>query len=168
MTGQKPQLGTQFSSRTYEAQQGDPTAMRLHISKLRGIDLSTRNRLKQRGINYTDQLLGAAGKLTARQDLATDSGIPYERLARLVRRADLTRIKGIGAIFADMLEFVGIEVASDVAAQNAGDLHARLAALNAAERFARRAPTPEEVEDWVMQARNLPHLIEKDELDGVA
>jgi hypothetical protein len=38
-------------------------------------------------------------------------------------------------------------------------LHNALATLNSAERFARRAPTPEEVEDWVAQARQLPKLV---------
>jgi Domain of unknown function (DUF4332) len=32
--------------------------------------------------------------------------------------------------------------------------------LNAAERFARRAPTQDEVANWVAQARALPHLVD--------
>jgi hypothetical protein len=34
-----------------------------------------------------------------------------------------------------------------------------LAAYNREERLARRSPTPEEVRDWVRQARALPALV---------
>jgi len=81
-------------------------------------------------------------------------------LGRLVWRADLTRIKGIGAIFADMLELLGVDRTARLAQQEPGELHQALSRLNAAQRLARRAPTPEEVQDWIAQARTLPRLIE--------
>jgi len=134
--------------------------MSLHVSKLRGISLETRSKLKHRGITYTQQLLEAAGKPDGRSRLAHASGIEEAELLRLVRRADLARIKGIGAIFADMLEWIGIHDVGALARQPPDALHARLFELNATERFARRAPTPEEVADWIRQARVLPRLLE--------
>jgi hypothetical protein len=38
-------------------------------------------------------------------------------------------------------------------------LHERLRGYNRRERLARRSPTPEEVNDWVGQARRLPRLV---------
>jgi Domain of unknown function (DUF4332) len=38
----------------------------------------------------------------------------------------------------------------------AAGLHARVRRYNGEERLARRSPTPEEVRDWVWQARDLP------------
>jgi hypothetical protein len=38
-------------------------------------------------------------------------------------------------------------------------LHERLRSYNQEERLARRSPTPEEVVDWVNQARRLPRLV---------
>lgn len=134
--------------------------MSLHVSKLRGISLETRSKLKHRGITYTRQLLDAAGKPEERARLAHAADIEEAELLRLVRRADLARIKGIGAIFADMLEWVGVHDVGTLARQSPEALHARLFELNAAERLARRAPTPEEVVDWVRQARVLPRLCE--------
>lgn len=135
---------------------GQDGVMSLHISKLRGIDHDTRMRLKQEGISYTDQLLEAARDPAARTELIGRTRIDEGRLVRLVRRADLARIKGIGAIFADILDWVGVPDTAALAASEPVDLHRRLAELNAVERLARRAPTPEEVAAWIAQARALP------------
>jgi predicted flap endonuclease-1-like 5' DNA nuclease len=135
-------------------------AMSLHVSKLRGISVDVRNRLKRQGISYTHQLLREAGGAEQRRRLAARGDIDEAALWRLVRRADLARVKGIGAIFADMLELIGVDAVAALAQQEPADLHGRLYRLNAAERLARRAPTPEEVQDWVAQARALPVLVE--------
>jgi predicted flap endonuclease-1-like 5' DNA nuclease len=134
--------------------------MSLHVSKLRGISLADRRRLKRQGISYTHQLLREAGSSEPRRRLAERSGIDEVTLLRLVRRADLARVKGVGAIFADMLEIIGVDQVATLAEQDPLDLRARLYQLNAAERLARRAPTPEEVEQWITQARALPRLVD--------
>jgi predicted flap endonuclease-1-like 5' DNA nuclease len=135
-------------------------AMSLHVSKLRGISLDVRIKLKRQGVSYTHQLLREAGSIERCRGLAARSGIDEATLTRLVRRADLARIKGIGAIFADMLESVGVDRVGLLAREDPARLHALLAELNAAERFARRSPTPDEVTDWVRQARALPVRLE--------
>ena len=136
--------------------------MSLHVSKLRGISNQVRNRLKRRGVTYTHQLLDAAGHVDNRRELAARSGIEEAVLLRLTCRADLARIKGIGAIFADMLELIGIDRVSSLAEHDPARLYEILHDLNAAERFARRAPTQDEVANWVAQARALPHLVDPD------
>ena len=133
-------------------------AMSLHVSKLRGISLDVRIKLKRQGVSYTHQLLREAGSAERCRRLAARSGIDEATLTRLVRRADLARIKGIGAIFADMLEMIGVDQVAVLAGQDSGDLHVRLHALNAAERLARRSPTPDEVQQWIAQAGALPRL----------
>jgi predicted flap endonuclease-1-like 5' DNA nuclease len=135
-------------------------SMSLHVSKLRGISNEVRNRLKRHGVIYTHQLVEAAGRLESRRELAARSGIEEATLLRLTCRADLARIKGIGAIFADMLELTGVDRVSSLAEHDPARLYAILHDLNAAERFARRAPTRDEVADWVAQARALPHVVD--------
>ena len=134
--------------------------MSLHVSKLRGISNQVRNRLKQQGVTYTHQLLEAAGRAEGRRALVESSGIEEPVVMRLTCRADLARIKGVGAIFADMLELIGVDRVSRLAEQDPVGLHAILHELNTAERFARRSPTQEEVADWVAQARVLPNLVD--------
>jgi predicted flap endonuclease-1-like 5' DNA nuclease len=136
--------------------------MSLHVSKLRGISFDVRAKLKRNGVTYTHQLLSAAGSPVERHAFSETSGIEAPTLERLTCRADLARIKGIGAIFADMLELLDVDRVAILAGQDPTKLHDALYTLNAAERFARRAPTPEEVEDWVLQARALPKLVSKD------
>jgi predicted flap endonuclease-1-like 5' DNA nuclease len=133
-------------------------AMSLHVSKLRGISLDVRLKLKRQGVSYTHQLLREAGSAERCRRLAARSGIDEAALTRLVRRADLARIKGVGAIFADMLEMIGVDQVAVLAGQDSGDLHSRLHELNTAERLARRSPTPDEVQQWIAQARALPRL----------
>jgi predicted flap endonuclease-1-like 5' DNA nuclease len=137
-------------------------SMSLHVSKLRGISNQVRNQLKRHGVTYTHQLLEAAGRLESRRKLAVRSGVDEATLLRLTCRADLARIKGVGAIFADMLELIGVDRLSSLADHDPARLHELLHDLNAAERFARRAPTQDEVADWVAQARTLPHLVDPD------
>ena len=126
--------------------------MSLHISKLRGITDRVRHRLKRQGITYTHQLIEAAHDRAGCRRLATLTGIEEAVLERLVCRADLARINGVGAIFADMLELLEVDGARALARQDPGTLHAALHRLNTAEQLARRAPTPEEVQSWVLQA----------------
>jgi hypothetical protein len=47
-----------------------------------------------------------------------------------------------------------------LAEQDPSNLRARLYQLNAVERLARRAPTEEEVQQWISQARALPRLVD--------
>ena len=148
--------GTEASACGASSERAREVVMSLHISKLRGIDVDSRMRLKQQGISYTDQLLEAARDAGARARLVERTRIDEARLLYLLRRADLARIKGIGAIFADMLGWVGVHDTAGLAGCEPAELHRRLATLNAVERLARRAPTPGEVADWVAQARALP------------
>lgn len=131
----------------------------LHISKLRGVGPEVRARLKVGGITYSDQLLLAAGTPEKREALSRATGLDVAVIERLARRADLARVKGIGLIFADMLEVIGVDSVEALRYASPEPLRARLHELNRAERMARRSPTLEEVEDWVRQAQALPPLL---------
>ena len=135
-------------------------AASLHLSKVRGTNLQMRTRLKCCGVTNSHQLLQAAGPFRARVVLSGKTGIEMAALAYITKRADLARVKGIGATFTDMLEVMRVDTVERLAAWAPDALHRTLHDFNRAERFARRAPTPEEIEDWVTQARKLPVLID--------
>lgn len=132
----------------------------LPIGKLRRVSHDTRIRLKRMGITRCDQLLGATRTQDHRAKLAEAAGVPEDVLFQIVCRADLSRVNGVGAVFGDMLELLDIFRVEQIASVEAETLHQRLVDLNAAERLARRAPTLEEVEDWVNQARALVVIVE--------
>jgi predicted flap endonuclease-1-like 5' DNA nuclease len=155
-----PEDPAEAGTRAADQESGGGRSMSLHVSKLRGISVQVRNKLKRHGITYTHQLLEAAGRHERRRLLAARSGVEDAVLLRLTCRADLARIKGVGAIFADMLDLIGVDRVSSLAGHDPRRLYEILQELNATERFARRAPTQDEVADWVAQARALPHLVD--------
>lgn len=135
-------------------------AASLHLSKVRGTNLQIRARLKGCGVVNSRQLLQAAGPFRARVVLSAKTGIEMATLAYITKRADVARLKGVGATFADMLEVIGVDTVERLGGWMPDALHRTLLDFNRSERFARRAPTLEEVEAWVAQARALPILID--------
>jgi predicted flap endonuclease-1-like 5' DNA nuclease len=131
----------------------------LPISKLRGVPPMVRLRLKSQRITTCGQLLLAAGDARRRADLLATTGIDEDVLLRLVRRADMARIRGIGTVFGLMLEELGVADVEQLARQTPGDLHAALRAYNLEERLARRSPTMEEVVEWIETAQSLPIVV---------
>lgn len=131
----------------------------LPVSKLRGVPPRVRMALKARRISSCGQLLRAAGKAEWRASLAELTGIDPALLTTLVQRADMSRIRGVGAIFGMMLEDLGIRDVQTLAVQDPAELHERLRRYNQRMRLARRSPTPEEVADWIAQARQLEPLV---------
>jgi hypothetical protein len=131
----------------------------LPLSKLRGLPTSVRVALKVRRINSCAQLLAVAATPEGRRRLCAECRLDEELMLRLVRRADMARVKGAGAVFGMMLEELGIGDVPSLAAADPMELHERLRSYNEQERIARRSPTPDEVREWVMQARTLPRLV---------
>ncbi|MGI9504823.1 MAG: DUF4332 domain-containing protein [Geminicoccaceae bacterium] len=138
----------------------DGEAVSLHLSKVRGANLQVRARLKCCGVTNSRQLLQAAGPFRARVVLSGRTGIEMATLGYITKRADLARVKGIGATFADMLEVIGVDTVERLAAWEPDALRRTLVDFNRTERFARRAPTFDEIQAWVSQARKLPVLID--------
>jgi predicted flap endonuclease-1-like 5' DNA nuclease len=131
----------------------------LPISKLRGVPSQTRALLKRRRVTTCAQLLHAAGRAEDRARLAREAGVSPDALLELVLRADMARVNGVGTVFGLMLEDLGIRDVPTLAAREPAELYERLRGYNQEERLARRSPTPEEVADWVGQARALPQLV---------
>ena len=131
----------------------------LPISKLRGVPEPARLALKVQRVTTCEQLLGAAGSFEGRERLARAAKLDGEFLADLVRRADMARVSGIGVVFCSMLDDLGVGEVTDLATCDPVELHERLRRYNQQHRLARRSPTPDEVEDWVRQAQELPKLL---------
>ena len=50
-----------------------------------------------------------------RKALASKLGIDERALLELGNRADLARIKGVGAVYSDLLEFAGVDTVAELA-----------------------------------------------------
>ncbi len=134
--------------------------MSVAIGKLKIMAAEPRAKLLQHGIRNSDQLLEAARTPDGRKVLAEQTGIAPEVILGLANRADLARIKGVGQIYADLLEQAGVDTVKELAARVPANLHAKLSEVNAEKKLAGRAPVLSEVKKWVTQAKRLRKLLE--------
>ncbi len=132
--------------------------MPLKISELYGVNPETAAKLKSAGLDNSDALLAAVGQPDARAELAAKLGIDQRTLLELGNRADLARIKGIGKVYSDLLEFAGVDTVPELATRNADNLYAKLNEV-AGQHSVQRVPRPDDVKDWVAQAKQLDRAL---------
>ena len=131
--------------------------MRVH--EIRGIQMSTAEKLVAAGVKTSDDLLAAGKTAAGRKDLAAKVGVDPKEILELVNRADLARVQGIGEVYSNLLENAGVDTVLELAKRVPANLHAKLAEQTQ-KGDARRAPTLAQVEDWVKQAKELGRGVE--------
>lgn len=129
------------------------------ISDIEGIGPKHAAKLQECGVGTTEALLEKGGKPAGRKDLATKAGLTEKQILEWVNRADLTRIKGIGSEYADLLESCGVDTVPELKNRSAGNLHARMVEINEKKKLVRKLPTQSQVGDWVAQAKTLPRAV---------
>ena len=97
--------------------------MTVKVHELKGITTELANALKTVGIDDSAKLLAAAGQAADRKALATKHGVEARQLLELANRADLARINGIGAVYADLLEHAGVDTVVELRTRNADNLY---------------------------------------------
>lgn len=130
------------------------------IEEIEGIGPATGDKLRAAGVNDTDGLLEQGRTRSGRKALAEQSGLSEKQILGFVNMADLFRIKGVGAEFAELLECAGVDTVKELATRNAANLTEKLEEVNAEKKLVRRVPTVAQVEDWVRQASELPPKVE--------
>jgi predicted flap endonuclease-1-like 5' DNA nuclease len=88
----------------------------------------------------------------------TQNPLDDDFLLALGKRADMARVKGIGWVYADLLESAGVDTTAVLAACVPAHLFARLKEA-ALQLSVRRFPRLEDVEDWGNQARMLERVV---------
>lgn len=129
------------------------------IGELGSIDAKQATRLRKAGIRTTEALLRHTGTRQSRLELAGRSGLPAAEILVWARRADIMRVRGIGAEYATLLEAVGIITLTDLCRWEPVDLMAALVEANTAKRFVRRLPSESMVDDWLVSAAQLDPLV---------
>jgi predicted flap endonuclease-1-like 5' DNA nuclease len=131
----------------------------LKIEDLEGVGPVYAAKLREAGVQTTDDLLAQAGPAAGRQALATSTGISSDLLLRWTNHADLYRVSGIGSEYADLLEASGVDSCAELARRNPENLATTMAEANAARSLVRRLPTEEVVKGWIEQAKKLPKVV---------
>jgi hypothetical protein len=134
----------------------EPTA----IDKIRGITPEVAAKFKEHHFVNTEQLLKAGCTPEARNGLARLVGIGSKELLELLNRADLDRVGGIGAAYANLLEEVGVDTVLELSRRVPVNLHVKLLEINSVKKITTHPPTLHEIEGWVTEAKRLPILLE--------
>jgi len=129
------------------------------INQIEGIGSRYADRLHHCGIDYLEQFLKCCASPGERKRLAERSGISRKLIMKWTNQADLTRIKGIGEEYSELLERAGVDTVIELAQRNARNLIHQLKQTNDRLHLVRRLPGLSKVERWVSQARKLPRLI---------
>lgn len=129
------------------------------VKDLKGIPDAVAAALKEKGITDNEQLVEAAATPAQRKALAAYCGCDAKDLLELANRADLARVKGVSALYSDLLEEAGVDTVKELATRRPDNLHAKLIETNERLQLTQRPPTEGVVEDWVAQAKELPKLL---------
>lgn len=130
------------------------------IEDIEGIGPAQAEKLRTAGVRTTDALLERGATAAGREDLAGATGISPRSILEWVNHADLYRIRGVGAEFADLLEAAGVDTVAELAQRNAKNLAETFGELDLARNTVRRIPSEDVVQGWITEARSLPRVVE--------
>ncbi len=125
------------------------------IGSLKGMTEELAARMTELGIKDTAALLAATEEATPRRKLAADLGIEPAQLTEFINRADLCRIKGVGGVYADLLEFAGVDSVKELSHRVPANLHAKLEQVNDEQKLTGRIPSFTDVEAWIQEAQDI-------------
>ncbi len=131
----------------------------MNLLKNEGVGEAYAQKLQGLGIKSAKALLEKGATPQGRKELAAQSGIGEAFILRWVNHADLSRIKGIGGQYAELLEIAGVDTVVELAQRNAENLHKHLIAANEEKKLVRKLPNQTQVSNWVKQAKKLPRAV---------
>ena len=132
--------------------------MALNVTELEGITPELAKQLKEAGLENSADFLAAASTTTDRKHLAEKFGVETRAILELANRADLARVRGVGKVYSDLLEYAGVDTVAELAHRNPENLFAKIQEV-AAEHNVSRIPRDDEVDSWVDQAKSLDRAL---------
>lgn len=125
------------------------------IDQVAGIAHKDATKLRKAGVRTSKGLIEVAADRKGRAELAAATGIDSRNLQLWVNHADLLRIEGVGAEYAELLTAAGVDTLRDLRRRNPTALLAKIIGLNGSSRVVRRLPTESMVEVWIEMAKEL-------------
>jgi predicted RecB family nuclease len=119
----------------------------MRVEQLPGMEAEQTTRLQAAGINSCRQLLRASQRQDQLLSLSKATGLSPKALEGIVRRAELSQIRGIGTATLAQLYEVGVHSLEALAAREPETLRTDL------QRVTARPPNLAVIEDWIQQAR---------------
>ena len=107
----------------------------------------------------TQNLLKRGSTSKGRKAIAERSSFTEKQILEWVNRADLFRIRGVAGQYSDLLENAGVDTVPELATRKAENLHQKMMEVNQKKHLVRNLPSVAQVEEWVLQAKQLPRVI---------
>ena len=159
----QPAVGAPAADRVEGVDVGDAhqTAVRASalMAAVRACNAEDTAALQEAGVYTINDLLSRAATAPGRQELSAATGIPAEKILKWANDLDLSRIRGVGVKYADLLESSGVDTVPELAQRNPANLTAKLSEVNAEKSIVVDSPSEKQVSDWVAQAKELPRII---------
>ena len=130
------------------------------ISEIEGIGPAFAAKLAEAGVRSTGELLKKGRTAKDRKALAAAAGVTPKQILEWVNRADLFRVKGIGAQYSDLLEAAGVDTVVELAGRKPEALLETLAKVNAKKNKVNQMPGLTQVKGWVESAKSLERAVE--------
>lgn len=130
------------------------------ISDFIEITKNTMDSLEKIGITNTEKLYNKVIKKSDRQKLANSTGIEYQDILELTKLSDLSRIKWVGATYAQMLYDLGVDTVEKVSESDPIDLHAKINQMIKEKNIFKGAIGLNDVKILIESANDLPLEIE--------
>ena len=132
----------------------------MKIIDIEGIGPAYAAKLAKAGVRTVEGLLKEGATAKGRKEIAEASKVDQTLILGWVNRADLYRIKGVGAQYSDLLEKAGVDTVVELSKRVAGHLYKKMEEVNLAKNLVNGMPgTKKKVEDWIEQAKKLPRVV---------
>ncbi len=130
-----------------------------NLSEIEGVGDTYASQLEAIGITSIEALLESGSTRSGRINIVEKTGISKTRLLNWVNRADLARINGVSTQYADLLEVAGVDTVVELALRSPENLTKAMADINDEKSLVRKVPGLSQVQDWILQAAELPRVI---------
>jgi predicted flap endonuclease-1-like 5' DNA nuclease len=131
----------------------------MKVIDIEGIGPAYAKKLAKAGVRTVEGLLKDGASAKGRKEIATASGVDQALILAWVNRADLYRIKGVGAQYSDLLEKAGVDTVVELSKRVAGNLYKKMVEVNQAKNLVNGMPGVKKVEDWIEQAKKMPRVV---------
>lgn len=130
------------------------------IDQVAGVDHKQATKLRKAGVRTSKRLIEEAATRRGRTELSKSTGLSPGDLQSWVHHADLLRVRGVGAEYAELLVAAGVDTLRDLRRRNPTALLAKIIGLNGSHRVVERLPTEGMVEGWIESAGELEPSIQ--------
>ena len=137
-----------------------PNGWKGKLESIEGVGPAYAQDLRNGGVGSISALLKRGATRVGRREMAAATGVPEIYILKWVNRADLSRVKGVGCQYSELLEQSGVDSVTKLAQRNPKNLYRVLLATNERCHLVRKTPTEGQVKGWVRYARSLKKVVE--------